>query len=182
MRTTNTKLILLRSSEVIDMVLLALGLNRKTLSTYKDYPLENGGYIRLRISDHGIYLQNWFDYNKNKRSTSPFIPKINVGQNLAITFAPNSDECQERGLPFPIKIKNVTSAKTEAGNNVKPQFSVRHICYYTWRLSYKDIQMISAALIQCIADGTKYAQPLQSRNKYVEWLDTSNLPPKKITK
>lgn len=61
-----------RSNEAIDTVLSALGIAKESISTYKDYILENGCIIRLRVSDHGIFLQNWFDANKEKRTASPF--------------------------------------------------------------------------------------------------------------
>lgn len=170
-----------RSSEAIDMVLSAIGLTRESLSTYKEYTLTNGSYIRLRISNHGIFLQNWFDANKEKRADNPSTPKLNIGQNLAITFAPNEEECIELNIPFPPKIKNVTVAKTDTGKNVKPQFTIRHIAYFTWKLSTEDIEKISAALSLCVTNGSVYSEPLKDTTKYVEWEDTSNLPPKKIT-
>ena len=171
-----------RSNEVVDLILSSLGLTRESISTYKEYSLENGRYIRLRISNHGIYLQNWFNANKMKRSLNHSIPKLNIGQNLAITFAPNQDECKEMDNQFPPKIKNVTKAKTEKGNNVKPQFTVRHLCYYTWKLSSLDIQAISNALSTCITVGNNYVEPLMDSSKYIEWEDTSNIPPKKKNK
>ena len=169
-----------RSAEVIERVLAALGLRRDSVSTYIEYSLPNGSYIRLRVSDHGIYLQNWYDSNKEKRKNSGKTPKMNIGQNLAITFAPNSIECEERGIPFPMKIKNVTTAKTEMGNNVKPQFSVRHICYFSWALSDNDINRISSELLKCVSEGTIYSEPLKDANLLIEWKDISNLPPRRI--
>jgi len=171
-----------RSTEAIDIVLSALGLKRNALSTYKDYALENGCYIRLRVSNHGLFLQNWFDANKTKRMENPSTPKMNKGQNLAITFAPNEEECNERNTPFPSKIKNVTVAKTSLGNNVKPQFTVRHICYYTWALSAEDINKVSAELIKCVTLGSTFNEPLIDNRKYIEWEDTSNLPPRRKTR
>ncbi len=171
-----------RAFEAVNMILSDLGLTRESISTYKEYSLENGCYIRLRISNHGIYLQNWFNANKLKRALDHSLPKLNIGQNLAITFAPNQDECKELNKPFPPKIKNVTKAKTNMGNNVKPQFTVRHICYYTWRLSRDDIVDISKALSTCITIGNHYTEPLSDSSKHIEWEDTSNLPPKKINK
>lgn len=172
---------ILRSNEVIDLILLALGLTRETLSTYKDYAFDNGRYIRLRISDHGLFLQNWFNINKERRSISPSVPKLNCGQNLAITFAPNQEECIEKCIPFPPKIKNVTKAKTESGNNVKPQFTVRHICYFTWELSISDISIITSSILKCVSEGELYNEPLKDITRMIEWEDTSNLPPKRIT-
>ena len=173
---------ILRSNEVIDLILSALGLTRETLSTYKDYAFDNGRYIRLRISDHGLFLQNWFNINKERRSISPSVPKLNCGQNLAITFAPNQEECIEKSISFPPKIKNVTKAKTESGNNVKPQFTVRHICYFTWELSNNDIKQISSSILKCVSEGDIFNEPLKDITKMIEWEDTSNLPPKRKTK
>ena len=168
----------MNSTNIIATILSTLGLTRESLSTYKDYMLDDGSYIRLRISDHGIYLQNWFIANKRKRAESPQVPKLNVGQNLAITFAPNQEECLENNIQFPAKIKNVTKAKTESGNNVKPQFSVRHICYFSWALTEEDVSTISQSLKVCVTTGQVYNNPISDTVKYIEWNDTSNLPPK----
>ena len=173
---------ILRSNEAIDLVLSVLGLTRETVSTYKDYSFPNGNYVRLRISDHGIFLQNWFDASKAKRIGNQTVPKLNIGLNLAITFAPNEEECKEKGVAFPSKIKNVTTAKTEKGNNVKPQFAVRHICYYTWKLSAEDINQIATALSQCVTEGVPFEEPLKDADRSIEWEDMSNLPPNRMTK
>lgn len=171
-----------RSTEAIDKVLSFIGLTREGLSAYKEYSYADGGYLRLRLSGHGLFLQNWYYANKENRVANPSFPKLNIGQNLAITFAPNEDECKEMNVEFPMKIKNVTKAKTEMGNNVKPQFSVRHIAYYSWKLSENEINPIGTSLKNCIENGSLYIEPLGDANKYVEWIDTSNLAPKKITK
>ena len=171
----------LKAQDAINYVLSSLGLTRETLSTYKDYSLPNGEFIRLRISDHGLFLQNWFDSNKRARIHDPSTPKLNTGYNLAITFAPTDVECKEKKLEFPYKIKNVTKAKTVYGNNVKPQFSVRHICYYTWKLDMADINEISKALIMITTKGGEFNQPLNNPDKSIEWSDISNMPPKRIT-
>ena len=169
------------SSEVIDKVLNAIGLTRDALSTYQQYQYPNGDYLRLRVSNHGIFLQHWFDKNREARIDGQNVPKLDVGLKLAITFAPNEQECLAMGKPFPMKIKNVTAAKTQQGNNVKPQFKVRHICYYSWMLSQEDVDTISASLSNCVTNGEDYKEPLQGNpDKVVEWEDTSNLPPKKV--
>ena len=169
------------SSEVIDKVLNAIGLTRDALSTYQQYQYPNGDYLRLRVSNHGIFLQHWFDKNREARMDGQNVPKLDVGINLAITFAPNEQECLAMGKPFPMKIKNVTAAKTQQGNNVKPQFKVRHICYYSWMLTQEDVDAISASLSNCVTNGEDYKEPLQGNpDKVVEWEDTSNLPPKKV--
>lgn len=169
------------SSEVIDKVLNAIGLTRDALSTYQQYQYPNGDYLRLRVSNHGIFLQHWFDKNREARIDGQNVPKLDVGLNLAITFAPNEQECIAMGKPFPMKIKNVTAAKTQQGNNVKPQFKVRHICYYSWMLTQEDVDTISASLSNCVTNGEDYKEPLQGNpDKVVEWEDTSNLPPKKV--
>ena len=169
------------SSEVIDKVLNAIGLTRDALSTYQQYQYPNGDYLRLRVSNHGIFLQHWFDKNREARMDGQNVPKLDVGLNLAITFAPNEQECLAMGKPFPMKIKNVTAAKTQQSNNVKPQFKVRHICYYSWMLTQEDVDAISASLSNCVTNGDNYKEPLQGNpDKVVEWEDTSNLPPKKV--
>ena len=169
------------SSEAIDKVLNAIGLTRDALSTYQQYQYPNGDYLRLRVSNHGIFLQHWFDKNREARMDGQNVPKLDVGLNLAITFAPNEQECLAMGKPFPMKIKNVTAAKTQQGNNVKPQFKVRHICYYSWMLTQGDVDAISASLSNCVTNGKDYKEPLQGNpDKVVEWEDISNLPPKKV--
>lgn len=169
------------SSEVIDKVLNAIGLTRDALSTYQQYQYPNGDYLRLRVSNHGIFLQHWFDKNREARMDGQNVPKLDVGLNLAITFAPNEQECLAMGKPFPMKVKNVTAAKTQQGNNVKPQFKVRHICYYSWMLTQEDVDAISASLYNCVTNGEGYKEPLQGNpDKVVEWEDISNLPPKKV--
>ena len=169
------------SSEAIDKVLNAIGLTRDALSTYQQYQYPNGDYLRLRVSNHGIFLQHWFDKNREARMDGQNVPKLDVGLNLAITFAPNEQECLAMGKPFPMKIKNVTAAKTQQGNNVKPQFKVRHICYYSWMLTREDVDTISASLSNCVTNGEDYKEPLQGNpDKVVEWEDISNLPPKKV--
>lgn len=144
------------SSEVIDKVLNVIGLTRDALSTYQQYQYPNGDYLRLRVSNHGIFLQHWFDKNREARMDGQNVPKLDVGLNLAITFAPNEQECLAMGKPFPMKIKNVTAATTQQGNNVKPQFKVRHICYYSWMLTQGDVDAISASLSNCVTNGKIY--------------------------
>ena len=169
------------SKEVIEMALDKLELSRESNSTYKQYEYQNGEYLRLRVSDHGLYLQHWYDKNKEARMSGKNVPRMNIGLNIAITFSPNKDECDEMGQPFPMKIKNDTSAKTENGNNVKPQFVVRHICYNTWELTQEEVNSIIEALYNCVLNGTNYIEPLgMSSSKVSEWEDTSNLPPKRI--
>ncbi|MBP5397797.1 MAG: hypothetical protein J6Y32_04095 [Bacteroidales bacterium] len=137
-----------RSDEIISLVLLGIGVTREDISTYKDYSYSDGTYLRLRISDHGLFLQNWYKANKEKRESGEPVPKLNIGQNLAITFALNEDECKERNIPFPQKIKNVTRVKT--------------------------------ALKTCVDCGELYLEPINDATKFMEWEDTSNLPPRKI--
>ena len=49
-----------RSTEAIDKVLSFIGLTREGLSAYKEYSYADGGYLRLRLSGHGLFLQNWY--------------------------------------------------------------------------------------------------------------------------
>lgn len=168
------------SSEIIDNVLNAIGLTRAKMSTYQQYCYPNGDYMRLRISNHGIYLQHWFDKNREARINGQNNPKLNIGHNIAITFAPNEQECLSAGEIFPMKIKNVSSVKTKQGNNAKPQFKVKHICYYSWMLTKEDVNSIFASLVNCISMGIDYNEPLEDIDKIVEWEDTSNRPPIKI--
>ena len=172
----------LSSDYVINQVLQSIGLTRNNLSTYQQYQSSNGDIIRLRISDHGIFLQHWYDKNREARMNGQNTPKLDVGMNLALTFAPNEQECLSMGISFPMKIKNVTTAKTQQGNNVKPQFKIRHICYYSWELTQEDVDSISNSLRNCISSGDDFVEPLGGDpNKVVEWEDTSNLPPQKVS-
>ena len=83
------------------------------------------------LSDHGVNLSTWFNNNKKQREDDPSLPKLNKNTNIAITFAPYEEECAEKGIVFPQKSINKTMVKTDAGNNVKAQFSVGEhiICF-----------------------------------------------------
>lgn len=74
------------SSEVIEMVLKSIGLTRENMSTYNQYLYPNGNCLRLRVSNHGIYLQHWFDKNRKARMEGQKIPKLDTGVNIALTF------------------------------------------------------------------------------------------------
>lgn len=170
------------SEELINMVLNSLGLKREDISTYQDYVLPNGLYLRLRISDHGVNLSTWFNKNKEQRDEDPLLPKLNKSTNIAISFAPNEEECAEKGIDFPQKTINKTRVKTDAGNNVKPQFSVGHIQYASWLLTDTDTELIATA-IKAFTENGVYTDPLGlSSGKIIAWNDTSNLPPQKLTK
>ena len=168
------------SSRIIDMILEVLGINRKDISTYQDYPVSDGIYIRLRVSDHGVNLSTWFRKNKEQRTDNPSLPKLNKTTNVAITFALTEKECKAKGVAFPQKAINKTAVKTDAGNNVKPQFSVGHIQYASWLINKTDIEQLSSAIIQFTRTGI-YVDPLGiSSGKVIAWQDTSNMPPLKL--
>ena len=168
------------STEVIEDILSKLGIERETNSTYVEHSLPNGEYLRLRISNHGIYLQRWFDKNKERRMNGENIPKLNIGSNLAITFAPNEQECIAQGETFPMKVRNDTSAKTKFGNNVKPQFTVTHICYNTWELSKEDVELIGNTIQTYVTVGGEFTEPIQDDNKVSIWIDQSNSYPNRL--
>lgn len=65
-----------RSDEIINIVLAGIGITREDISTYKDYSYSNAAYLRLRVSDHGLFLQNWYDVNKKKRENGESVPKL----------------------------------------------------------------------------------------------------------
>ena len=110
------------------------------------------------------------------------MPKLNKSTNIAISFAPNEEECAERGIDFPQKAINKTKVKTDAGNNVKPQFSVGQIQYASWLLTDTDAELIATAIKAFTESGT-YTDPLGvSSGKIIAWNNTSNMPPKKLTK
>ena len=168
------------STEVIEDILSKLGIVRETNSTYVEHLLPNGEYLRLRISNHGIYLQRWFDKNKERRMNGENIPKLNIGSNLAITFAPNEQECIAQGETFPMKVRNDTSAKTKFGNNVKPQFTITHICYNTWELSKQDVELIGNTIQTYVTVGGEFTEPIQDDNKVSIWIDQSNSYPNRL--
>ena len=60
------------------MVLKSIGLTRENMSTYKQYLYPNGNCLRLRVSNHGIYLQHWFDKNRKARMEGQKIPKLDT--------------------------------------------------------------------------------------------------------
>jgi hypothetical protein len=165
---------------MIDIVLEALGLKRENLSTYQDFPLSDDVFLRLRVSDHGVNLSTWYRKNQEQREENPSLPKLHLSTNVAITFAPNKEECAAKGISFPQKAINKTGVKTAAGNNVKPQFSVGHIQYASWLIDDGDIEQIAAAVVAFTQKGF-YADPLGlASGKVLAWKDTSNLPPQKL--
>ena len=170
----------LLSSEIIERVLNSIGLSRERTSTYFTRSFENGSLLRLRVSDHGLFMQFWYDKNREARMQGDDIPRLNIGQNLAITFSLTQSECEERNIHSPQKIANQTSVKTEQGNNAKPQFTIKHICYFSDMLEENDISLIIQSLQASINDGSIFNEPLKDNTKVCEWEDTSNLPPKRI--
>ena len=168
------------SSNLIDVILNSLGLKREDISTYQDYPLSDDVFLRLRVSDHGVNLSTWYRHNQRQREENPSLPKLNLSTNIAITFAPNKEECVAKGISFPQKAINKTRVKTAAGNNVKPQFSVGHIQYASWLIDDTDIEQIAAAVVAFTQRGI-YADPVGlASGKVLAWKDTSNLPPQKL--
>ena len=170
-----------RSSEIIDMVLKSLGVEMRNVSNYQDYTLPNGDLLRLRISDHGINLSTWHRKNKEAREINPKVPKLDKSTNIAVTFQPTKKECKEKGVAFPQKIINKTQVKTDNGNNVRPQFSVGHICYASWLLSENEINLIIVAITNFVVYGIYYDPIGLDSKKVLAWDDTSNVPPRKIT-
>ena len=168
------------SSDIIDVILDSLKLKREAISTYRDYPLSDDVFLRLRVSDHGVNLSTWYRKNQKQREENPSLPKLNLSTNIAITFAPNKEECEAKGISFPQKAINKTSVKTAVGKNVKPQFSVGHIQYASWLINETDIEQIAAAVVTFTQKGI-YADPLGlASGKVLAWKDTSNLPPQKL--
>ncbi len=170
-----------RSLVIIERALQSLCLKFENISSYQDYALPNGGLLRLRLSDHGINLSTWHRKNKEARTIDPKVPKLDKSTNIAITFQPTKEECEERGIVFPQKVINKTQVKTDNGNNVKPQFSVGHISYASWLLSEDEIDLIIVAITVFVNSGI-YCDPVGlDSGKVLAWEDTSNVLPKKIT-
>lgn len=168
------------SSEIINIILQVLGIKREDISTYRDYTLPNGAILRLRISDHGVNLSTWFRKNIEQREKNPSLSKLYKSANIALTFAPNKEECIKKGIAFPQKAINKTRVKSETGKNVKPQFSVGHIQYASWRIDNSDVEKISKAVKDFTESGI-YTEPLGlMSDKVLAWQDTSNLPPRRI--
>ena len=170
------------SAGIIEMILGCLGLKREDISTYRDYSLPDGGYLRLRLSDHGVNLSTWYKKNLTARLNDQTVPKLNESTNIAITFSPGKNECEERGIELPQKIINKTKVKTPKGNNVKPQFSVGHISYASWRLTGNEVGLIISALFRFIEEGIYYDPIGLKSGKVLAWEDISNMLPKKLTR
>ena len=167
------------SSELIELALKALGLERKNISTYVDFPINQKLYIRLRISDHGLILSTWVKKNMEDRKKNKDTLRLNQSKNIAISFSPSQEECDKKKLRFPIKIINKTMVKTKQGHNVKPQFIIEHYCYLSWLLTESETSSIIYVIKQLSQKGV-YIEPLGLKSgKVLMWENISNLPPKK---
>ena len=120
-----TKSFHLRSEYIIRRLLKELGLERVTPSTYAEYSYidvetQKRSTLRVRISDHGVILLNWYRHYGEDDC------RLSESDNIAVTFIPNREECQEKGIPYPPKIVNKTKvyADMETKTDIEDTFVV----------------------------------------------------------
>ena len=165
-----TKSFHLRSEYIIRRLLKELGLERVTPSTYAEYSYidvetQKRSTLRVRISDHGVILLNWYRHYGEDDC------RLSESDNIAVTFIPNREECQEQGIPYPPKI-----VKTD----IKDTFVVMHYLYRSWKLTEEDIMEIASALKDFI-NGRGYSDPLAQKPSHADvFKNTSNIPYEKV--
>lgn len=154
-----------------------------TASTYAEYSYINmethqRSILRVRISDHGVILSNWYKHYCDSEC------RLSESDNLAITFMPNKEECQETGKTFPTKIVNKTKvyADKDAKTNIEETFVVMHYLYRSWKLVEDDIIAIGMAL-KIFINGGGYTDPLASKSSKADvFKNISNVPYEKQTR
>jgi hypothetical protein len=72
-----------RSDEIIKHILDGLNLTRKDASTCESSTTQDGKFLRLRISSHGVNMSSWYRNNDGQE-----IP-LTESDNIALTFLPN---------------------------------------------------------------------------------------------
>ena len=169
---------ILSSDYIIQRILTALNLQSIGASTYQTSISQNGTFLRVRISNHGVNLSTW--YAKNKDEVVP----LKDSNNVAITILPNRQECKRENIPFPQKIINKTTVNTSKDSKQhipkSEDFTVEHFCYESWKMDENAINLVIAAIKKYMVSG-QYVDPLnQQGNKATHFSDTSNQPPKKI--
>lgn len=172
-----TKSFHLRSDYIIRRLLKELGLERVTPSTYAEYSYidvetQKRSTLRVRISDHGVILLNWY------RHYGEADCRLSESDNIAVTFIPNREECQEKGITYPPKIVNKTKvyANKEMKTDIEESFVVMHYLYRSWKLTEEDIIEIVAAL-KIFINGKGYSDPLAQKPSRADvFKNTSNIP------
>ncbi len=167
----------LRSDYIIVRLLAELGFERVTASTYAEYSYidmetNQRSVLRVRISDHGVILSNWYKHYSDSEY------RLSESENIAITFMPNKEECQESGKDFPPKIVNKTNVyvNKETKTIVEETFTVMHYLYRSWKLVEEDIDDIAYA-IRDFVNGNGFVDPLASKSSRADvFKDVSNLP------
>ena len=171
----------LRSEYIITRILAELGFERVTASTYAEYSYINTetherNTLRVRISDHGVILSNWYKHYSDSEC------RLSESDNLAITFMPNKEECHKNGNEFPPKIINKTKVymDMETKTTIEETFVVIHYLYRSWKLVEEDIIEISDSLKNFI-NGKGYSDPLALKPSRADvFRNTSNIPYEKI--
>lgn len=79
----NTPQKVYKSSEIIQAVLDALGLQRTNSSEYVTYTAD-GKVLRVRVSDHGVNLSAW--YRNNEGEVIPLSNSDNIAFTLALIY------------------------------------------------------------------------------------------------
>ena len=167
----------LRSDYIINRLLAELGFERVTASTYAEYSYVNTethqkSTLRVRISDHGVILSNWYEHYYDSEC------RLSESDNLAITFMPNKEECREIGKSFPPKIVNKTKVYVgkETKTEVEETFVVMHYLCRSWKLLEDDIIAIGNAL-KIFINGGGYNDPLVLKSSKADvFKDISNMP------
>ena len=176
-----TKSFHLRSDYIIRRLLKELGLERVTPSTYAEYSYidvetQKKITLRIRISDHGVILLNWYRHYGDNDC------RLSESENIAITFMPNREECQEMRIHFPPKLVNKTKVyeDKEAKTDIEETFVVMHYLYRSWKLTEEDIIEIVAAL-RIFINGKGYSDPLAQKPYRADvFRNTSNIPYEKV--
>ena len=171
----NTPQKVYKSSEIIQAVLDALGLQRTNSSEYVTYTAD-GKVLRVRVSDHGVNLSAWYRNNEGE-----VIPLSN-SDNIAFTFLPNRDECKTLNIKFPPKVINKTPVYSDLKTKtpIDYEFTVMHYVYSSWKFTEEYLNLLTNAIVNYTTSG-KFNDPLANTSaKAVLFNDTSNKKPQKI--
>ena len=171
----NTPQKVYKSSEIIQAVLDALGLQRTNSSEYVTYTAD-GKVLRVRVSDHGVNLSAWYRNNEGE-----VIPLSN-SDNIAFTFLPNRDECKTLNIKFPPKVINKTPVYSDLKTKtpIDYEFTVMHYVYSSWKFTEEYLNLLTNAIVNYTTSG-KFIDPLANTSaKAVLFNDTSNKKPQKI--
>lgn len=144
----NTPQKVYKSSEIIQAVLDALGLQRTNSSEYVTYTAD-GKVLRVRVSDHGVNLSAWYRNNEGE-----VIPLSN-SDNIAFTFLPNRDECKTLNIKFPPKVINKTPVYSDLKTKtpIDYEFTVMHYVYSSWKFTEENLNLLTNAIVNYTTSG-----------------------------